>query len=48
MSAEEFDRTLKHPESGVMSLHQMLAMYQWHGKHHVAHITTLRERKGWA
>src|SRR5262245_9342362 len=41
---EEFDRTLKHPESGVMSLHQMLAMYQWHGKHHVAHITTLRER----
>jgi hypothetical protein len=48
LSAEEFDRTLEHPESGVMSLHQMLAMYQWHGKHHVAHITTLRERKGWA
>ncbi|HEY7234230.1 MAG TPA: putative metal-dependent hydrolase [Gemmatimonadaceae bacterium] len=47
ISAEEFDRSLKHPESGVMSLHQMLAMYQWHGKHHVAHITTLRERNEW-
>lgn len=47
VSATEFDRTLNHPESGVMSLHQMLAMYQWHGKHHVAHITGLRERNGW-
>ena len=47
VSVAEFDRTLNHPENGVMSLHQMLAMYQWHGKHHVAHVTALRERNGW-
>jgi len=47
VSAAEFDRTLNHPENGVMSLHQMLALYQWHGKHHVAHVTALRERNGW-
>jgi len=47
VSAAEFDRTLNHPENGVMSLHQMLALYQWHGKHHVAHITRLRERNDW-
>jgi hypothetical protein len=47
VSAAEFDRTLNHPENGVMSLHQMLALYQWHGKHHVAHVTSLRERNGW-
>ena len=48
VSDAEFERKLTHPESGVMNLHQLLAMYQWHGKHHVAHVTTLRERNGWA
>jgi hypothetical protein len=47
VSEAEFDRKLTHPESGVMNLHQLLALYQWHGKHHVAHVTTLRERNGW-
>jgi hypothetical protein len=31
-----------------MSLDQLLAMYAWHGPHHVAHVTRLREREGWA
>jgi hypothetical protein len=31
----------------VLSLHWMLALYAWHGRHHVAHITGLRERMGW-
>ena len=44
----EFDRKLNHPENGMMNLHQMLALYSWHGKHHVAHITALKERSGWA
>jgi len=30
-----------------MSLDQTLALYSWHGRHHVAHITALRERNSW-
>lgn len=48
MSARDFDRQLNHPENGVMNLHQLLAMYAWHGDHHTAHITGLRTRSGWA
>ncbi|MGC2109423.1 MAG: putative metal-dependent hydrolase [Candidatus Korobacteraceae bacterium] len=47
MPASAFGRTLYHPERGVLTLDQMLAMYAWHSAHHVAHITTLRERMGW-
>jgi len=43
----EFERELMHPENGVMTLDQLLALYAWHGPHHVAHITRLRERSGW-
>lgn len=46
--AADFDRTLNHPENGLMNLHQLLALYAWHGDHHVAHVTSLRERSGWA
>jgi hypothetical protein len=44
---EDFARTVKHPEIGTLSLDGILQMYEWHGRHHVAHITSLRERKGW-
>ena len=47
LSDAEFDRAFHHPENGRMNLHQLLALYQWHGRHHVAHITGLRERNGW-
>jgi len=48
MDAADFRRGLRHPEHGrVLSLGQMLAMYAWHGGHHVAHITSLRKREGW-
>jgi hypothetical protein len=40
-------RTVQHPEIGVLSLEKMLALYSWHGRHHVAHITRLREKMGW-
>jgi hypothetical protein len=36
-----------HPENGVMNLDQMLALYEWHSRHHVAHVTSLRRRSGW-
>ncbi|MDQ3696670.1 MAG: bacillithiol transferase BstA [Gemmatimonadota bacterium] len=47
MGDQEFARALRHPESGVLRLDQMLALYAWHGAHHVAHVTRLRERMGW-
>jgi uncharacterized damage-inducible protein DinB len=47
LSAEDWKRTYRHPELGPMTLEKTLALYAWHGKHHVAHITSLRERNGW-
>ena len=47
MTAEQFARTIKHPEWGTPSLDAMLALYAWHGRHHTAHVTSLRERMGW-
>ena len=47
MRPSEFGRTLYHPERGVLTLDRMLAMYAWHSAHHLAHITSLRERMGW-
>ena len=42
------NRTIFHPEhKKTIRLWTLLGMYAWHGKHHVAHITSLRERKGW-
>jgi hypothetical protein len=40
-------RGYKHPESGNQSIEQVAALYAWHGRHHTAHITSLRERMGW-
>lgn len=47
MKPEDFARTLKHPESGRATLEKNLAVYAWHGKHHIAHIEGLKERSGW-
>ncbi len=47
MGDAEFGRPLKHPDSGDMRVDTLLALYAWHGDHHVAHITHLRARNGW-
>ncbi|SEN67684.1 YfiT family bacillithiol transferase [Lihuaxuella thermophila] len=47
MTDEDFRRTFRHPESGTLTLDQALGLYAWHGKHHIAHITSLRKRMGW-
>lgn len=47
MQPSDFARTLMHPVNGVMTLDAMLGLYAWHGRHHVGHITALRERMGW-
>ncbi|MFI5180396.1 MAG: YfiT family bacillithiol transferase [Thermoanaerobaculia bacterium] len=48
LPAPSFERTFRHPELGVMSLNRQLALYAWHGRHHVAHITALAAREKWA
>ncbi len=47
MTPDQFEWKLKHPEHGEMTLDQLLGMYAWHGKHHVAHVTSLRKRTNW-
>jgi hypothetical protein len=47
MSVQDFARQLQHPEHGLMQLDRMLALYAWHCRHHVAHITELARREGW-
>jgi hypothetical protein len=32
---------------GLITLEQALGTYAWHSRHHVAHVTKLRERMGW-
>jgi hypothetical protein len=44
---EDFKRELIHPESGAWTVENFLGLYDWHSKHHTAHITKLRERNGW-
>ena len=43
----QFERKFRHPQWGLGTVDFLLAQYAWHGKHHVAHITSLRERSGW-
>ena len=47
LSESDWKRTFRHPELGTMSLEKTLALYAWHGCHHVAHVTSLREKMGW-
>jgi hypothetical protein len=48
ITIEDLDRTYYHPESRQTNpLKVLIANYAWHSKHHTAHITELRKRKGW-
>ncbi|MBF8248316.1 MAG: putative metal-dependent hydrolase yfiT [Bacteroidetes bacterium] len=47
MKPQDFARTINHPESGIQNLDRVLQLYAWHGRHHTAHITSLRDRMGW-
>jgi len=47
LSGADFERTFRHPEIGLVRLDLNLALYAWHGRHHAAHITRLRDRMGW-
>ena len=44
----DWKRTVYHPDhQKPLTLWHLLGMYAWHGRHHTAHITNLREQKGW-
>lgn len=47
LQPQDWKRSFRHPELGLVSLEKNLALYSWHGQHHVAHITELRKRMGW-
>jgi hypothetical protein len=47
LKPEDFSRKLIHPEQGERSIDWLLFVYEWHGRHHTAHITELRKQKGW-
>lgn len=47
MADADFERTFRHPEIGLLTLEKNTALYAWHSRHHLAHITGLVERMGW-
>lgn len=48
ISSADLERTVFHPEQKKeITLWHMLGLYAWHGKHHIAHITALKERMKW-
>ncbi|OMF37521.1 metal-dependent hydrolase [Paenibacillus sp. FSL H8-0548] len=48
MQASDFEKMFYHPEKGTqIGLANFLGFVAWHGKHHVAHITSIRSRKDW-
>ena len=47
LQPEHFSRRLRHPAVGLMTVDNLVHYYAWHGRHHAAHITMLRQREGW-
>lgn len=47
MDEEAWARTFVHPELGELTLATNLQLYEWHGRHHLTHVTALAEREGW-
>lgn len=48
LSEEQLERTFIHPDHGrEVSIKEVLALYAWHGNHHLAHVRMLKKSKGW-
>jgi uncharacterized damage-inducible protein DinB len=47
LTDQDWKKTFQHPQLGPVSLEKNAALYAWHGRHHVAHITSLRDRMSW-
>ena len=47
LSEEQWQRGYNHPVNGRQTIAEAVALYDWHSRHHVAHITELRKRMSW-
>lgn len=48
LRAEDLERQFIHPATQrTVRLDQLMAMYAWHGDHHLAHVNELRKQKNW-
>jgi uncharacterized damage-inducible protein DinB len=47
LAPEDFKRTFKHAERGPMDVDHTLQLYAWHGRHHLAQVSALRQRQDW-
>lgn len=47
LDEKQFSLPFRHPEHGTMTIDWLVGLYAWHGRHHAAHITSLRERMTW-
>jgi hypothetical protein len=47
LAEPDWKRGYNHPENGRQSVEQALILYDWHGRHHTAHVTNLSARMGW-
>lgn len=47
LAPADYARAVTHPDNGRMTIDTIVALYSWHGRHHTAHITSLRTREGW-
>lgn len=47
LAEPDWNRAFRHPELGPVTLNKALQLYAWHGRHHTAHITKLREALNW-
>ncbi|SEM20243.1 DinB superfamily protein [Mesobacillus persicus] len=43
----DLEKTFYHPETGPVTLAMNISLYAWHSRHHLSHITRLRERMEW-
>ena len=47
LTEEQWQRGYTHPDNGRQTIAEAAALYEWHSRHHLAHITELRKRNGW-
>jgi hypothetical protein len=47
LNEEQWKRGFNHPQNGPMTVELATLLYAWHSRHHVAHITRLRDREDW-
>jgi hypothetical protein len=47
LTPTDMEKTFIHPDSGEVSVGKNIGIYAWHGRHHLAHITSLCKRHGW-